>query len=146
LLVSKNGDSHSHYLHVAFVSILVFRTFDRIIFGALTFPGTRWYVLTVRDPQMVRDQKKFGNHCSSPFLFQRCREAPYKSFALNCAFFSLSNLMNHSGAAIKKLGTKSYVFQNKPKIISKYAKKAHQQFYMQTKNILKLNDLKQFTM
>jgi len=54
--------------------------------------------------------------------------------------------MNHSGAAIKKLGTKSYVFQNKPKIISKYAKKAHQQFYMQTKNILKLNDLKQFTM
>ena len=41
---------------------LVFQTFDLIIFGTLTFPGTRWYVLTVRDPQMVRDQKKFGNH------------------------------------------------------------------------------------
>jgi len=54
---------HSHFLHVAFVSILVFQTFDRIIFGTLTFPGTKWYVLTVRDPQMVRDPKKFGNHC-----------------------------------------------------------------------------------
>jgi len=29
----------------------------------LTFPGTRWYVMTVRDTQMVRDQKKFENHC-----------------------------------------------------------------------------------
>ena len=56
--------SHSHFLYVAFVSIVVFQTFDRIIFGTLTFPGTRWYVLTARDPQMVRDQKKFGNHCS----------------------------------------------------------------------------------
>ena len=54
--------SHSHFLHVAFVSILVLRTFDRIIFGTLTFPGLKWYVLTVRDPQMVRNQKKFGNH------------------------------------------------------------------------------------
>jgi len=42
---------------------MVFQTFDRMIFGTLTFPGTRWYVLTVRDPQMVRSQKKFGNHC-----------------------------------------------------------------------------------
>jgi len=55
--------SHSNFLHVAFVSIMVFQTFDRMIFGTLTFPGTRWYVLTVRDPQMVRSQKKFGNHC-----------------------------------------------------------------------------------
>jgi len=41
--------SHSHFLHVAFVSILVFQTFDRIIFGTLTFPETRWYVLTLQD-------------------------------------------------------------------------------------------------
>jgi len=53
--------SHSHFHHVAFVSNLVFQTFDRIIFGTLTFPGTRWYVLTACYPQMVRDQKKFGN-------------------------------------------------------------------------------------
>jgi len=33
-----------------------------MIFGTLTFPGTRWYVMTVRDTQMVRDQKKFENH------------------------------------------------------------------------------------
>ena len=64
LLVSKNGH-HSHFLHVAFVLILVFQTFDRIIFGTLTFPETRRYVLTVRDPQMARDQKKFGNHWST---------------------------------------------------------------------------------
>ena len=48
--------SHSHFLHVAFVSILIFQTFDRITFGTLTFPGTRWYVLIVRDPRMVRNQ------------------------------------------------------------------------------------------
>jgi len=41
--------SHSHFLHVAFVAILVFQTFDRIIFGKLTFLGTRWYVLTLLD-------------------------------------------------------------------------------------------------
>ena len=57
--------SHSHFVHVAFASILVFQTFDRIIFGTLTFPGTRWYVMTVRDPQMVRDQKKFENYCNT---------------------------------------------------------------------------------
>jgi len=39
-----------------------FQTLDRMIFGTLTFPGTRWYVLTVWEPQMVPDQKKFGNH------------------------------------------------------------------------------------
>jgi len=55
--------SHSHFVHVAFVSILVFQTFDRMIFGTLTFPGTRWYVITVQDTQMVHDQKKFENHC-----------------------------------------------------------------------------------
>ena len=49
--------SHSHFFHVAFVSILVFQTFDRMIFGTLTFPGTRWFVITVREPQMMRDQK-----------------------------------------------------------------------------------------
>ena len=54
---------HSHFVHVAFVSILVFQTFDRMIFGTLTFPGTKWYVITVRDTQMVHDQKKFENHC-----------------------------------------------------------------------------------
>jgi len=43
--------SHSHFLHIASVPIMVFQTFDRIIFGTLTFPGTRWYVLTARDPQ-----------------------------------------------------------------------------------------------
>jgi len=30
----------------------------------LTFSGARWYMMTVRDTQMVRDQKKFENHCS----------------------------------------------------------------------------------
>jgi len=39
-----------------------FQTLDRMIFGTLTFPGTRWYMLTVREPQMVRDPKKFGNY------------------------------------------------------------------------------------
>jgi len=54
--------SHCHYLHVAFVSVLVFQTFDRMIFGRLSFPGARWYVVTKWVPQMVRDEKKFGNH------------------------------------------------------------------------------------
>jgi len=84
--------SRSHFLHVAFVSILVFQTFDRIIFGTLTFPGTRWYVMTVRDPQMVRAQKKFGNHWakrswgkaeisnSIRFYFSNCTKKLAKTF------------------------------------------------------------------
>jgi len=43
---------------------MLFQTFDRMIFCTSTFPGTRWYVLTAWDPQMVRNQKKFGNHCT----------------------------------------------------------------------------------
>ena len=50
LLVLKNG----HYK--------IPNVCDQMIFGRLTFPGTRWYVLAVRDPQVVRDQKNFGNH------------------------------------------------------------------------------------
>jgi len=42
-----------HFVPVAFVLILVFQTFDRMFFGRLSFPGTSWYVVTVRDPQMV---------------------------------------------------------------------------------------------
>jgi len=61
--------SHGHFLLVAFVSILVFQTFEnRIIFGRLTSPGTRWYVLTVQDHKWYTI-RKFGNHytraCSS---------------------------------------------------------------------------------
>jgi len=57
--------SHSHFVHVAFVSILVFQTFDQVVFGRLILPGKRWYVVTVQDPQMVRDEIKFGKHCLS---------------------------------------------------------------------------------
>jgi len=32
---------------------------NRMIF-AMSFPGARWYVVTVWVPQMVRDEKKFG--------------------------------------------------------------------------------------
>jgi len=42
---------------LAYVSILVFQNFDRIIFGRLSFPGARWYVVTVWVPLMVRDEK-----------------------------------------------------------------------------------------
>jgi len=52
--------SHSHFLNVAFVSIMVFQTFDRITFGTLAFPGTSWYMLTSCYPQMVRDPKSLG--------------------------------------------------------------------------------------
>jgi len=41
--------SCNHFVHVAFVSILVFQTFDQMVFGTLTFLGTRWYVMAVRD-------------------------------------------------------------------------------------------------
>ena len=59
--------SHNHFVHVAFVSILVFQTFDQMIFRTLTFPGTRWYVMTVRQPQMVHHLKNFENHCCSVY-------------------------------------------------------------------------------
>ena len=52
--------SHSHFLHVAFVSIVVFQTFDRMIFGTLTFSGTRWYVLTIRTHKWYATRKSLG--------------------------------------------------------------------------------------
>jgi len=36
--------------------------FDRMIFATLSLPVTMWYVVAVWDPEMVRDQKKLGNH------------------------------------------------------------------------------------
>jgi len=33
--------SHSHFVYVAFMSILVFQTFDRMIFGRLGYSGPR---------------------------------------------------------------------------------------------------------
>jgi len=43
-----------------------------MIFGTLSFSGAGWYVVTVRDPQMVRDQKMFEKHCctvtNTPFV------------------------------------------------------------------------------
>ena len=37
--------SHSHFVHVAFVSVLVFQTFDQMLFGRLSFPwkGSMWW-------------------------------------------------------------------------------------------------------
>jgi len=81
---------HSHFVHVAFVPILLFQTFDRMIFSTMSFPGTRWYMVTVRDPQMVRDQKKLGTTG-----LQRCYENnaalagttfPAFTIFLSCAF------------------------------------------------------------
>jgi len=59
--------SHSHFIHVEFVSSLVFQTFDRIIFGKLSFLGTR-YAVTVQDPHRVPThfQKTFS-YCSNTF-------------------------------------------------------------------------------
>jgi len=53
--------SHKHYLHVRFVSITVFQTFNRIIFGRLSFPGARWYVVTVWVPPGAQPALHFGD-------------------------------------------------------------------------------------
>jgi len=34
-----------------------------MVFGRLSFPRTRLYVVAVWDPQIVRAKKKLGNHC-----------------------------------------------------------------------------------
>jgi len=47
--------SHRHFVHIIIVSILVLQTFDRMIFGRLSFPGAGWYVVTVWVPQTVRN-------------------------------------------------------------------------------------------
>jgi len=67
-----------------------FQTLDRMIYGTLTFPGTRWYVLTVREPQMVHDQKKSGNHWlnANKKLLTACqpwnRDNHYPCMGLSC--------------------------------------------------------------
>jgi len=35
--------SHSHFVHAAFLSSLFYQTFDRIILGKMSFPGTRCF-------------------------------------------------------------------------------------------------------
>jgi len=35
--------SHSHFIHAACVSSLVCQTFDRVILGRMSFPGTRCF-------------------------------------------------------------------------------------------------------
>jgi len=59
--------SHSHFVHVAFVSILVFQTFviEWYLVDWVFLEQGGIHAVTVRDPQMVRDQKKFGNHWST---------------------------------------------------------------------------------
>jgi len=51
------------FIHAVFVSSLVCQTYDRMIFGRMRFKGTSWNTLSAQDPQMVRHQKNFGNHC-----------------------------------------------------------------------------------
>ena len=46
---------------VASVPSLVLQTFDLMIFQWMSFPGTRWYVVSVPEPEVLRDQKKVGN-------------------------------------------------------------------------------------
>jgi len=41
---------HNHFVHVAFMSILVFQTFDQVVFGRLSFTRTKWYAVIVQDP------------------------------------------------------------------------------------------------
>jgi len=72
----SSGAPGSGTAALAYVSILVFQTFDRMIFGRLSFPGARWYLATVWGPQMVRDEKKFGKHCFRGFE-QLCSSASY---------------------------------------------------------------------
>jgi len=51
--------SHSHFVHVTFVSILVFQTFDRISFGRLSLPGTV-IVTGVREGILLGGRKNFA--------------------------------------------------------------------------------------
>jgi len=48
--------SYSNFVYVACVSIPVFQNFDGMIFGKLSFPGTRRYVVNVQGRQMLRNQ------------------------------------------------------------------------------------------
>ena len=92
-------------INIAFLSILVFQTFDRLIFGTLNFSGTRWYMITVRDTQMVRDQKKFENHCSKAY------RKPSRAF--NCSRFACFLLFQTGknrmqlNCRVKKCGVKN---------------------------------------
>ena len=65
--------SHSHFVHVVFVSILVFQSSDRMTFGRRVFleQGGTWWQYGA-DSQMVRHQKLFGNRSprQTTFLFE----------------------------------------------------------------------------
>ena len=46
--------SHSHFVYVTFVSVLVSQTFDRKIFLRLSFPGTRCYSAGLTNVYAIR--------------------------------------------------------------------------------------------
>jgi len=61
--------SHSHVVHAAFASSLVCQTFERMILGRLSFPGTRCFQggtrWKYRAHKWYTIRKKFGNLCSN---------------------------------------------------------------------------------
>jgi len=57
--------THSRFVQAAFVSSLVWQTFGQMMLGRLSFSWnkvfSRWHAVKIHGPQMVRDQKEFGN-------------------------------------------------------------------------------------
>jgi len=57
-----------------------------MIFFRLSLPGARWYVVTVLVPQMVRDERTFGNDC-----FTRRLLGPISFWISVCRWFAQLN-------------------------------------------------------
>jgi len=69
-----------------------------MIFGRLSFPGEGWYVVTVLVPRMVRDEKKFGNHCSnSTILYTMTKQILYTN-----KLSSDKNCISHMANSIQR--------------------------------------------
>jgi len=98
--------SRSRFVHVAFMSILVFQTFDRMIFDELSFPekkGTTWWKYGTHKCYVIR--KSLGTHCNLYWAVSRhLREANKTSSPANgwsgeslTALLRLGNHLKTSG-------------------------------------------------
>ena len=69
----------------------------------MRFPGTKWCMETVGSPQMVRDQKKFGKHWYTAYIYRtklRLLEVRENEIALRKLSGGIAHLTGNTGSAV----------------------------------------------
>jgi len=65
--------SHRHYPHVTFVLIPFSQTLNRMTFGWLSFPGARWYVVTIGSHKWYVMKKSLRTTALKQSIYMKCQ-------------------------------------------------------------------------